>query len=478
MTAMHDTPMHDTAALLHRLAVWVAGFRLDSAPLDQDVRRRLRAAAVRSIIDTVGVALDGSRRPAAETARRLARMQYASGSSLLFGTLPGDRAEGGLVSAGAAFANAVAAHADDLDDTCYVGIAHGSAVVLPAALAAGQAVGADGRDLLDAFIAGSEATYAVGRLFGDHLYFKGFWNTGVLGAVGAAAAAARIMRLGPDETAHAMAIAATQVMGLRACLGRLVKPVMAGRAAETGISAALLASMGIDGPLAILEGDNGWAKVLNDGQIDPSTLDRLGNPPVLVEPGVAFKMYPVCSAAQAAVETVCELLRENALSGDDVARVVCDVTPLVHISLRFPEPLTPAEAQFSMPFAVGCALAFGALTPDHLTPAVLADSTLVAAMARVEMRLDPMMAADPKAMELYPEGARVVMTLRDGRVLTRFRGVCTGMPTQPMPDTMLHAKFHACADPVIGVAAADTLLGRLQDLERLNDLGAVFRERL
>jgi 2-methylcitrate dehydratase PrpD len=464
----------DADALLHRLAVWVSAFRLDNPDLDPDVRSRLRGAAIRSIIDTIGVAVDGTQRPAAQAARRLARMQYAPGAGALFGATPADRAEAGLVSAGAAFANTVAAHADDLDDTCYVGIAHGSAVVLPAALAAGQAVGANGRDLLDAFIAGSEATYAVGRMMGDHLYFKGFWNTGVLGAIGAAAAASRISRLTPDETAHAMAIAATQVMGLRACLGRLVKPVMAGRASEAGVTAALLASMGIDGPLTILEGDNGWAKVLNDGQIDPAALDQLGAPPVLIEPGVAFKMYPVCSAAQAAVETVCELLRENSLSGDEVAHVRCDVTPLVHISLRYPQPQTPAESQFSMPFAVGCALAFGALTPSHLNPTVLADPALLTAMARVEMRLDPEMAADPKAMELYPEGSRVTMTLRDGRTLSRFRGVCTGMPTQPMPDAMLHAKFHACADPVIGATAADSLLSRLLTLEQLDDLAALF----
>ncbi len=462
-----------TDALMHRLAGWVSGFRLDGPDLDGETRERLRTAALRSIIDTMGVALDGAGRPAAQTARRLARAQYAPGTSALFASVARDGG-GGLVSAGAAFANGVAAHADDLDDTCYVGIAHGSAVVLPAVLAAGQAAGANGREVLDAFIAGSEAVYAVGRAMGDSLYFKGFWNTGVLGAVGAAAGAARVARLGPDETAHAMAIAATQVTGLRACLGRLVKPVMAGRAAETGVTAALLAGMGIDGPLTVLEGDNGWAKVLNDGRIDPTAMDRLGKPPVLVEPGVAFKMYPVCSAAQAAVETVCELLREAGLGGEAVERVVCDVTPLVHISLRYPQPQTPAEAQFSMPFAVGCALVYGVLTPDQLTPAVLAEPALQSAMGRVEMRLDPDMAADPKAMELYPEGARVTVTLRNGQVLTRFRGVCTGMPSQPMPDAMLHAKFHACADAVIGPAAATRLLETLLGLDRQEDLAALF----
>lgn len=452
--------------LLERLGAWVGGLHLRDVPDD------VRHAAARSIVDTVGVAIAAVGRPVPAAATRLAVAQYAVGASALIGD---DRR---LVPAGAAFVNAATAHTLDFDDTCYVGIAHGSAVVLPAALAVAQGLGTTGDALLAAFIAGVEAEYTFGRLFGDHLYFKGFWNTGVLGTIGAAAAAARARGLTADQTAHALAIAACHVIGLRACLGTMAKPILAGRSAEAGVTAAMLAADGVDGPRSVLEGDNGWAKVLNDGRIDPTAMDRLGAPFVLTDPGVAFKLYPACSAVQAAVETVQELLSEQGAGGGDVERVLCEVTPLVHISLRYPRPRTTAEAQFSMPFAVGCALVHGSFGPAMLTDAHLLDPALAEAMARVEMVLAADLADDPRTMTDCPEGARVTVILKDGRRTTRFNPLATGMPGKPMPDAMLSDKALRMMEPVVGASAARTLLDRLWSLERLEEVASLLPSRV
>lgn len=463
--------------ILARLAQWGADFRLDAA--GSPAAGLLRHAAVRSILDTIGVTLGGANRETARIAAAHARQQYAPGPCQVFAALPAsgkkmNPTEGGLAGAGAAFANAVAAHVLDFDDTCYVGLAHGSAVVLPAALAAGQETGASGLDLLEAFIVGSEIAYQIGALLTDSFYFKGFWNTGVLGAVGAAAAVARIRGLPAPRIADAMALAANQIIGLRACLGTRAKPVLAGRAAETGFSAALLAGSGIDGPVAVLEGANGWRTVLGDGTLERHRYETLGESLVVLSPGVAFKRYPVCSAAQAAVEAVQDLLAENTLNGAAVDRVVCAVTPLVHISLRYPQPATPAESQFSMPFAIGCILAFGALTPAEITPERLADPALRAAMARVHMEQDPHLADDPERLAAYPEGARVTLILHDGRRLTRFQGLATGMPERPLSDLQLETKFRNCAEATLEPEAIETLLARIRHLERQPDLRTLF----
>lgn len=447
------------------------------ASLDVASGSRVWQSAVRSIVDTVGAAIAGADRSAPVIARQFAFAHYGHGPCRVFGH------PGSLTSTGAAFANAVAAHALDFDDTCYSGIAHGSAVVLPAVLAAGQAVGASGQDLIRGFVAGSEVVYRIGHLFGDDLYFRGFWNTGVLGTVGAAAAAAKVMGLPAPQVSHALAIAASQIEGLRACLGTLAKPLLAGRAAEAGVGAAALARLGADGPGAVLEGENGWADVLNNGRFHGETDRQLASGDrfflgdrsedfFLIDPGVAFKLFPVCSAAQAAVEAVLELLAEHHLSGDDVARVVCYVPELVLISLRFPRPATSTEAQFSMTFAVGSALAFGRLTPAELTPATLADPRLAAAMVRVEMR--PATELPVGSIALGPEGAKVVLSLHDGRTLERVAPFATGTPERPMPDAQLDDKFFRCAVPAIGHEAADRMLARLRRLESVDDLGRLF----
>lgn len=449
---------------IRRLGAWVAGLQPDA--VEEPVRHAVR----RSLLDYVGVAIAGTRHPVSAQARRLAAATYAQGPARGLG-----RPEsGGLSAPGAAFINGVAGHVLDFDDTCYVGIVHGTAIVFPAALALAEERGVSGETLLTAFLAGVETVYALGRLFGDRLYYRGVWNTGALGAVGAAAAAARVIGLPPDRTADALSLAACQVMGLRACFGSAGKPLLAGRCAETGVAAALAAEAGADGPMSILEAESGWASVLNDGHIDERCLDGLGDPFIHFDPGVAIKIFPVCSAAQAAVEGVLDLLQSFGLSGAQVAAVRCEVTRLVRISLRYPEPRSPAQAQFSMPFAVGCALAFGALTPAMLTPETLREEALRSAMQKVEIVEVPEETLHAGSSAACPEGTRITMTVDDGQRLETCVPVASGMPTRPLSDERLVRKFRACVEPILGIMECESLRYRLETIEELSRAGLLL----
>jgi 2-methylcitrate dehydratase PrpD len=159
-----------------------------------------------------------------------------------------------------------------------------------------------------------------------------------------------------------------------------------------------------------------------------------------VQPGIFFKQYPVCSGAHAAVELTERLLRENALSGDDVRKVICEVTPVVAISLVYERPVRWQEAQFSLPFAVGAMLARRRLDIDSLTDATLSDPSVRAAMAKVEMRRVDALQSDDA-----PEGARVTVIATDGRQFQDYLGQPTGMPGNPLADERLHGKFLRCA---------------------------------
>ncbi|EWY36549.1 hypothetical protein N825_22610, partial [Skermanella stibiiresistens SB22] len=169
--------------MIPRIAAWTSALTLDAVP------DAVAAVARCCLVDTLGVALAGSATAVAGTAQAVAFACGASGNSTVLGTASQ------LAAPAAAFANGAAAHALDFDDNCYAGVVHGSAVVLPAALAVAEAVDASGADLLTAFIAGSEAEYAVGAAATLSLYDRGWWTTGVLGPIGAAAAAARLLRL-------------------------------------------------------------------------------------------------------------------------------------------------------------------------------------------------------------------------------------------------------------------------------------------
>lgn len=441
--------MFDPPSLVERIAKWSHALRLDAVPDDA------QKVAKRCIVDLVGVSIAGAEREQSRRVAEYASQAYAPGPSTVFGC------SARLSPVGAALANGTVGHVLDFDDTSYTGIMHGSTVVFPAALAAAESAGADGRRVLEAFVAGSEVTYATAVLCGHGHYHKGWWSTATFGTIGAAAAAARALDLSERRTSCALSLACLQAGAQKASFGTDAKPYLAGQAAAAGVESALLASAGLSAPRSALEGRNGFIQVLNDGAIDNKGIAELGTHWRLVDPGIFFKRYPVCSAAHAAVEITQRLMVRHGLRGENVKRVVCEVPPLVETSLVYGMPGDLQEAQFSMPFAVGSVLARGRLGVEELTDKALSDPLLQSAMSKVEMcRVDSL--EDAAA----PEGARVTLLTDDGGEVTEYLGVPQGMPTNPMSDEELNDKFlHCGAAAGMEHGRANNLLKYLKNIE-------------
>lgn len=451
MENLRKTNVHveSSATLLQEIAAWCHSTALDDMPAE------VVHAGRRCVLDTVGVALAAASHPARQRILQYAYRAYPSNEVGVIGSR--DR----LSPVGAALVNGTAGHLLDFDDTSYTGIMHGSAVVLPAAMASSEYAGGDGRRMLEAFVIGSEVAYAVALLCTTQHYYKGWWSTGTFGAIGAAAASAKALRMTPAGTTAALALATVQACGMKAAFGTDAKPYLAGRSAAIGVEAALLAAEGFGGPPAALEGANGFLQLLTDGVVDPAAVDALGSTWRLVDPGIMFKQYPVCSGAHAAVELTQHLLRAHGLTGDRILRAVYDVSPTVAISLVYDRPESVQQAQFSLPFAIGVVLARGELTIESLQQSALSDARVRAAMAKVEMRRDDSL-RDPAA----PEGARVTLITDDGREIRGHLGQPRGMPGRPLSDEHLREKFLCCAQAGgIPHAEARHLLGHLERIE-------------
>lgn len=438
---------------IERIAAWSARLRYE------DVPEAVRRAAIACLADTLGVAIAGLSRPPARAARRHASTAAAAGEATVLGET------WRLHPAGAAFANAAAAHALDFDDNCNAGSVHGSAVVVPAALAVAEAEGRSGAALLAALVAGAEAEYAFGEALTPALYEKGFWTTGMLGVIGAAVAAAHARSLDARATAQAVGLAVAGTGGLKACFGTDAKPLLCGRSAESGVVAAALAAEGATGPLDAFEHARGFAHLFNDGVFDDAAIGSIGERWRVLTPGIDVKRIPVCLSSHAAVDGVRALIAEHRIAAADVARVVCDVTPLVTTNLAHAWPETVQQAQFSLPFAVACTLQFGDVGLAQLDPCVVADPRVQALMQRVEMQSTQRWRTP--ALQGFPEGAHIAVVLRDGRRFERLSTVARGTAAQPLAATELQEKFMACAGAVIGAAPAEALLERLQDVAAL-----------
>ncbi len=438
---------------LDPLADWIADLALSRLPPE------VIEAGKRSLLDTVGVAIAGADRPVvAKAAAACAPLGDGPCRVLPFGATP-------RAAPAAALINGTAAHVLDFDDTVFEGILHGSAVVWPAAQAACELTGADGGRLLLAFVAGSEAAYALGALVGNEAYRDGWWASSLLGLFGATAGAAKALELSAERTRQALRLAAAQAFGLRGVFGSEAKPYLLGRAAQAGLELALASSAGLLAAPASVDGPAGFLQVINRGRATRPVLERLGRPYRLVEPGVAFKLYPLCSAAQAAVEATLALIAEHGLTPARIARVAVRATPLVCLQLVHDRPRSIMEGQFSMPFAVGCALAFGALGSAQLDERLLEDAALRTAMAKVELIADEGLLEHLEDPAAAPEAAAVTLHLDDGSTVKRFNPMASGMPGKPLGRERLEAKFLGNVVPLLGEAAARDLLARLWRIE-------------
>lgn len=432
-----------------------------------DIPGEVRSVARDCLVDTLGVALAGARKPVAQRLAALVRAGYAPGRSHVLGG--SER----MSAAGAALVNGAAAHALDFDDNCYAGFVHGSAVIVPAALAVAEEAGASGADLLVALVAGCEAEFAVGVAATPLLYEKGWWTTGVLGPIGASVAAAKLLGGGEDMIANALGLAVAGTGGAKACFGTDGKPALCGRAAEAGVTAALMAVAGVSGPHRAFEDSRGFAKLFNDGVFDRHAFDVLGRDWRLLDPGVDIKRVPVCLSAHAALDAVMDLVAEHGLDRKAIARVICDVGPVVTANLVYDAPRTPQESQFSLPFVVGCALAYGDVGLERLTIDTLADPVLREAMGRVET-VTGQRWADLDMARRYPEGAHVTLVSTDGSRLERFVGMARGTTARPLSPAEIDGKYMACAGPVLGDEKARVLLARLRRVEEASEAGALL----
>jgi 2-methylcitrate dehydratase PrpD len=407
--------------LTEDLATWVVGVEYPHIP--PPVRRSID----RALIDTLGVIVAGAAHPVSRTLRGIAspgRCSLAGGGS--------------ATAADAALLNGVAAHAWDFDDTSYSGIMHGSAVVLPAVLAAIENREDEGDDetLAAAFAAGSEVAAYLGDALTSSHYDAGWWSTVTIGLVGATAGVARATELSAQQTAHALGLAASAAGGGQAVFGTDAKPVLVGEAARRALELCRLAAAGITAPAWAFEARGGYIDLLNGGMRRPD-VPTPGEVWRIHDPGVLVKSSPVCSAAHGVIEAVASVVAMIGASAEQIVAIDCEVPDLVRRSLRFDRPRSPQEAQFSLPFAAACAVLHGRVTLDDLDPARIGSAEIVRLMERVAARVVP-------GPEASPEWARATVTLSSGATASVLCTVPTGMPGRPLGDDALHAKFGAC----------------------------------
>ena len=395
-------------------------------------------------IDIVSVMIPGAVEPAALNAFATVR-DWGAGSCAAVGQ------SARLAAPWAALVNGTAGHALDFDDNFDPPKAHATTVLFPAILALGEQEGASGADCLDAYVVGLQIMGRVGQGLNPPHRDRGWHATATVGAIGAAAACARLLKLDAEKAAYALSIATSMAAGFMSQFGTMTKPLHAGLAAKAGIMAASFARAGMDAGLSTFEGRTGLTKLMvgpdyedlrdamvenQHGQTLRYNLDSIGDPLLITEHKFRVKRFPTCGVAHRAMDGLLDLMAEHGFAGGDVAAVKVRLPQLHQNNLMHHDPRTGLEGKFSQEYALATLLHQGTCTLEDFT-----DEAVMRPDVRAFYDIITLEAVDKYEWEFPTE---IHITLKDGRALNTAVGLPRGSKAAPFTEQEYWQKFEAC----------------------------------
>ena len=385
-----------------------------------------------------------------------------------------------LAPADAALANGTLGHALDYDDVTFQMIGHPGVSILPSVLALGEWADASIHDAVVAYVIGYEAATRLGMLMNLRHYESGWHATGTLGTLGAAFGAAKILGLQPSAVVSTIGLASSMAAGIRQNFGTDTKPFHAGRAAQNGTTAALLASRDYTSATNALDGQWGFVNVYtSSNDRDPQELVKdLGLTWNIVNPGFATKIYPSCASTHTAIDSALDLLHEHGpLDPSEIESVRIGVVRLTPKILIHHNPRTGLEAKFSMEYCLARALVSGGVIMSHFSDVAVHEPKVRQVMDRITMFVEPQIDAAWKTSE--PRPARLEVILRSGRTIRSGADLPRGAPGRPVDSKALLAKYRDCAGIVFDSATVDSTLAKVSKLGEgdmpVRELMRVFR---
>jgi 2-methylcitrate dehydratase PrpD len=421
------------------------------------------AAAVQTaktaVRDCLGVALAGSQEEDAKICAEIARQENAKEDATVVG-------QGFKTSAlNAALANGTAAHALDFDHS-FTLMGQPTAPIIPAIFALGESLGANGRRMIEAYVAGYEVTAKLVHSLRDSAH-DGWHAPSTLGSFGAATACAKLLGLSASEVEMALGITASMASGIVANFGTMTKPLHVGLGARNGVLAAKLAQGGYTANAKAIESGFGFYQVLHSGtSIHEQALDELGRSFALLNDGLRIKPYPCGGLTHQVIDAVLEFREKHGLTPENIEAVEVDVVKHTFERIVFRVPQTGIQGKFCMPYLVARALIDGEVGLDIFTDSAVRDQNVLKLAERVEMRLDPNL----KKSDAAGRPCRVTIRLKNGQTLSREVQHAKGGPEYPMTEEELNAKFFECARHAIPAETARRALDQIQILETLNDI--------
>lgn len=375
----------------------------------------------------------------------------------------------------AALADGVMAHALDYDDIIPNMPGHPSCTIVPVLLALGEDLRISGKDLITAYVAGFEVETRINLGVMDEHYKKGWHNTATIGTIGAAATAAKLLKLDTEKVQVTFGVSFSMLAGLKRNFGTMTKPLHAGNSARNGLVAAILSKIGFTAQKDLLEGHDGFCDVYcGEGKYNlehiVTNLNFLDSY-TIINPGIGFKKYPSCYGTHQALDAIFSLMKEHNIIPEQIEKVKCETSELFYSVVNYKDPKTGLEGKFSFQYCLARALLDGKLGLAEFTDEKVREANVQKLMKKIKVYIYP----ELKGKKDVGFGFTVVtVKQKDGGIFLKKVITPRGEPTNPISKDELISKFKKCASFVLprgkDINRAVELLINLEKLNNIKEL--------
>ncbi len=425
-----------------------------------DLPQNVRRETLRSFFNILGCTVGGARHEVVDIAdKTLGEYAGAPHATVIGRGRKADALHASLI-------NCLSSSIYSYDDTHAEAVVHPSGPVATAALALTERRPANGADFLLACALGIEFVCRLSKAISVPPA-KGTvaWSqTGVAAGIGAAIAAAKLLKLDATRLQYAIGIALSQAAGFRVMHATMVSSFMPAQAAQMGLRAAVLAERGFTASPAALEGKYGFLEVFAESPHLPSLVDGLGDRFEILRN--TYKPYPCGIVIHPIIDACLQLRREHAINPAQVDSVRIKASPGAMALCDRRNPQNELQAHVSLYHWTAAVLIRGTARIAELQDPTVQDPAIIAFQDKVTTQLDDSLKAD---------ATEVTITLKDGRNHTCRIDHCIGSATNPMTDEQLTRKFSEMAEPVIGAARTREMVERTWKVEASADVGDLAR---
>src|SRR5215470_7073540 len=424
----------------------------------------------RCLLDGLGLFVAGSQEHSVQLLIEEAEQMGGRPDALLLG-----RGNEKVPAAMAARVLGTAGHAHDWDDSqvsfdpahIYGLLTHPTIPPLTSALVMSQKLGGvDGKTFMLAFLTGFEVECKISEWTLPEHYVRGMHSSGTVGTFGACAAAAKLLGLTGDKLRSGFGIAASFAAGIRCNFGTMTKPLHVGRAAENGVTAALLAARGFPADQDALDGPWGFFAVQGGGVSAEKISQGFGKLWSIVEPGVSIKPYPCGVLTHPTIDLMMKLVTDHDVKPDDIEAVTVYAGTNILNPIRYPVAKNHLQAKFSLPAALAMIALARRAGKREFSDDFVGSLPMQSMQRRISTELDP----EIEKMGFEKMRSRIAIHLKDGRRVEgwadeRYRGG----PENPLSDPDLEAKVRSCCEGVLDASAQSSLVDAARSVTRLKD---------